>query len=341
MLVIGLTACHTADSSNDGATTKNSDDVKTITFVHEESPDSVQNDYAEAFKEMVEDRTNGEVVVEVYPVGQLGDAPEQAEQLQMGGVDLAIASPGNTGTIVPENQLFLLHHLFSDDMEVNQEVLKNSEALDELALLYEENNMKVLSFWSQGFQQWTSDEEIRRPEDFEGLRIRTMPSPLLTDTYNAYDANPSPLPYEEVYSSLQLNMIDGQENPYFAVEEMNFQEVQNYVIESEHAIYATATVANPEFYEGLSDEVRTVVDETIKELQGLSVEMQEERNEEALETILESDIEFVELDDEEKAAFEQASEPVIEEYKEQVGSDGAEIIEQLQEEIAEAEEKYK
>ncbi|WP_158734916.1 DctP family TRAP transporter solute-binding subunit [Alteribacillus sp. YIM 98480] len=307
-------------------------------FAHEESPDSVQNDYAEAFKEKIEKKTDGRVVVEIYPVGQLGDATQQAEQLQIGAIDFAIVSPGNTGTMVPENQLFVLHFLFSDNMEVNQKVLNESDALDQLSQLYEEKNIKVLDYWTEGFQQWTSNNNISEPADFSGLKFRTIPSPLLTASYEAYGANPTPMAYEEVYSGLQLNMIDGQENPFFAVEEMNFHEVQNYLIDSRHALYATTTAVNPDYYESLPEDIQDKVDDTIEELAEESFKIQEKRNEEALESIQsDNEVEITELSDEERNAFREKSQQVFDTYKEEVGQDGAEILDELQKEIEHAE----
>jgi tripartite ATP-independent transporter DctP family solute receptor len=312
-----------------------------IRFAHEESTDSVQHDYVEAFKKTLENKTNHTVQVEIYPVGQLGDATEQAEQLQIGAIDMAIISPGNTGTMVPENQLFILHFLFSDDMEVNHHVLNNSKALDTLTEVYNEHGMLILDYWTQGFQQWTANVNISQPEDLRGARIRTIPSPLLLASYEAYGASPTPMAYEEVYSGLQLNMIDGQENPFFAIEEMNFFEVQDYLIDSRHAIYATTTAINPDFYDELPEDIQKAVEETVAQLSEESLNIQEERNETALESIKsQSHIAFTALDDEERAAFREASEPVFEIYKEEVGETGAEILEELQEEIADAENDH-
>ncbi|WP_053219847.1 DctP family TRAP transporter solute-binding subunit [Virgibacillus senegalensis] len=312
-------------------------------FAHEESPDSVQNTYVEEFKKIIEEKSNGNIKIEIYPVGQLGNATTQAELLQIGAIDFAIISPGNIGTMVPESQLLLLHFLFSDDMEVNKEIMNNSEALyGPLADKFAEKKIKVLSYWTEGFNQWTTQTRIEQPEDFTGMKFRTMPSPLIVSSYEQYGANPTPVPYEQVYSGLQLNMIEGQTNPMFAIEQMKFYEVQKYLTLSKHSLYTTTTAVNPDLYEGLPEDVRKMIDETIEEMKDKAFSIQEETNQKALDEVKEnSNIEITELTDEQREAFRDASMPVREQYVDQVGGNAGEIINKLEEEIKEAEQKSK
>ncbi|WLR57840.1 DctP family TRAP transporter solute-binding subunit [Guptibacillus hwajinpoensis] len=308
-------------------------------FAHEESPSSVQADYVKEFADKLEKKSNGRIKVERYPIGQLGNATEQAELLQIGAIDFAIVSPGNTGTIVPENQLFSLHFLFSDEMDVNKQVLNESDALyEDLNSLYLEKNIKVLDYWTEGFMNWTSNQELAVPTDFNGFKMRTMPSPLIVAAYEAYGANPTPVPYMEVYSGLQLNMIDGQENPMFAIEEMNFYEVQKYLTLSKHGLYITTTAVNPDFYESLPNDIQHIVDETTAEMQVRSFAIQNEFNQSALDQInSDSDINVAELNEEERQKFEEQSQEVREYYKRLVGEEGAKILDKLEKDIQKAE----
>ncbi|SDL79839.1 DctP family TRAP transporter solute-binding subunit [Sediminibacillus halophilus] len=308
-------------------------------FAHEESPDSVQNTYAEEFKKIIEEKSDGNIKIEIYPVGQLGNATTQAELLQIGAIDFAIISPGNIGTIVPESQVLLLHFLFSDDMEINKQIMNNSEALyGPLAEKFAEKKIKVLSYWTEGFNHWTTQSKIEQPEDFSGVKFRTMPSPLIVSSYEQYGANPTPVPYEQVYSGLQLNMIEGQTNPMFAIEQMKFYEVQKYLTLSKHSLYTTTTAVNPDLYEKVPEEVRQMIDETINEMKEKAFAIQEETNQQALEQIKKnSNIEITELSDEQRQAFRDASEPVRQQYIDQVGGAAEEIVKKLEEEIEEAE----
>lgn len=307
-------------------------------FAHEEIPGSVQDEYVQKFKEVLEAKSNGRIEVQVYPVGQLGDATQQCEMLQNEGIQFAIVSPGNTGTIVPENQLFSLHWLFSDDMDVNKRIMKESKALNEdLTALYEEKNLKVLAYWTEGFMDWTSSKKLTSPADFKGFKMRTMPSPMIVAAYEAYGANPTPVPYLEVYSGLQLNMIQGQENPMFAIEEMNFCDVQKYLTLSHHCLYVTTTATNPRFFASLPEDIQQMVLETVEELRDYSFEIQRKLNDSALDKIkakYPSDkLEIVTLTPEQRKAFAEASVTAEQKYVEMVGEKGAQILAKLKEEI--------
>ncbi|HSH35892.1 DctP family TRAP transporter solute-binding subunit [Schnuerera sp.] len=311
-------------------------------FAHEENDGSIQDVYVKKFAEVLEEKSNGRITIDIYPVGQIGDATQQAELLQNGGLEFAMISPGNTGTLVPENQLFSLHFLFSENMDVNREVFKTSKALNEmLSEIYLEKNIQVLSYWTEGPMEWTTSKPVNTPDKWKGLKMRTMPSPMIVASYEAYGANPTPVPYMEVYSGLQLNMIEGQENPLSAIEEMKFHEVQDYLTLGSSSLYVTCTTVNPDFFNGLPEDIQQMILDTADELVDFSFEVQEELNGGALDKIVESsDIEVVHLTEEEREMFREASQTAYEKYVEMVGSDGEAILNKLIEEIKEVEAKY-
>lgn len=337
-----LVGCGSKGTSSDNSGNAGDQQTYTWKFAHEEIDGSVQDLYVKKFAELMEQKSNGRVKIEIYPVGQLGDATQQAELLQNGGIEFAIVSPGNTGTIVPENQLFSLHYLLSANMDVNKKVMKESKALNEdlsaLSALYEKKNIKVLAYWTEGFMDWTSSKALNKPEDFQGFKMRTMPSPMIVAAYEAYGANPTPVPYMEVYSGLQLNMIEGQENPLFAIEEMKFYEVQKYLTLSNHCLYVTTTATNPDFFNALPDDIKQMVLETIEELRDYSFDIQQDLNDQALEKIKNnSKIPIVELTAEQTEAFRQASMKARDRYVQMVGEEGKAIMEKLAQEVIEAE----
>lgn len=319
-----------------GCNKNNNNGVKIWRFAHEEVNGSVQDVYVKEFKKIIEEKSNGKIQIEIYPVGQIGDATQQTELLQLGGLEFAMVSPGNTGTIVPENQLFSLHFLFLEDMEKNKKIFRESVALNEdLTNKYLKKNIMPLSYWAEGFMQWTSNKSLREPKSFRGFKMRTMPSPMTMASYDAYDANPTPIPYMEVYSSLQLNMIDGQENPMFAIEEMKYAEVQNHITLSNASLFVTVTACNPDFFNRLPKEEKNLILDTIDELQDFAFDIQEKLNNEALEKILvtypETTVET--LSSSERQQFINKSKTAKNKYIEMVGKSGAQILTKLENEI--------
>lgn len=309
-------------------------------FAIEEVQGSVQDAYAQKFKELIEQKTGNTISVTVYPYGTLGTSDHVTELIHMAAIQFATASPGHLGKIIPELQLFLLHFILSDDNRVNKTVLGESRVLREhLDQLYQRKGLQFLALFPEGWQVWTTKKEIRHPEHFTGLKMRVMTSPMLLRAYAAYGANPTPLPYAEVYSALQLKMIDGQVNPVFAIEEMSFFEVSDYMIFPRHAQFVTSVVTNPAFFNALPADTQQLVREVVNELNNYIFNVQENFNSERLKTIQDKkpELQLLYLTAEERAAFRQASLSVRQQYIEMVGPTGKDILEMLLREVAKAE----
>ena len=310
-------------------------------FALEEPAGSVQHAYALRFKELIEDRSDGEIEVVIYPYGMLGTSDQITEQIQLGAVQFAMASPGHLGKLIPEIQVFLLHFVLSQDAETNRAVLADAEVIAAIDALYTDKNMRLLSIFSEGWQVWTTRKPIHEPADFDGVKMRVMTSPLLLAAYEAYGASPVPLPYAEVYSALQLNMIDGQVNPVFAIEEMSFHEVTDWMIFPNHAPFITTVVAARDFFDDLPAESQALVQEVATELHGEIFDLQRKFNTRRMEIIREDrpDLEIFELTDSERAGFREASLPVRERYYAAAGSRGEDLLALIRSKVRHYEEE--
>ncbi|MEI3604268.1 TRAP transporter substrate-binding protein DctP [Pseudogracilibacillus sp. SE30717A] len=345
ILSIALVACgggsDDADSGTDtgdsGSDASSGGEEMTLKFAHEEGQGDVQDLYANKFKELIEEKTDGRIKVDVYTAGTLGTNMDVLQSLQTGAIEIAITSPGFSGDVIPESQIMAIPFLFSDNLEVNKKVFNESEALyGPLAEKYEEKGITPFKFWLEGFMYWTANKEITTPDDMKGVKIRTMPTSLIIKSYELMGANPTPTDSGEIYTMLQTKGIDAQENPLFYIVSSNFLEVQDYLMDSKHHIYTTVTAANQDFFEGLSEEDQQIIRDVVDEVNEWSFDMQDEEAEKALEKAKEEDIEIIELTSEQREAFKELSLPAREEYKKE--SDAAkEILETLEKEIEEAE----
>lgn len=355
-LVLAIVGCssdnqNSSNTSNNGsnnASNNTSSDVEeemqekvVIKFAHEEADQDLQGLYVSKFKELIEARDDVDVEVEIYPVGTLGTDLGIAEQLQQGAIQMAVSSPGTTGNLVPEAQFVALKFLFSDNMEVNNEVLNNSKALNEvLAGQYLNHNMNVLHFWQEGFNSWTSNKAIHTPADLKGFKMRTQTSPLMVKSYEVMDANPTALDWSEVFSAIQLGTIDGQENPDFWVYASGVYEIQEYLIISAHSIYITSTVANQQFFESQTPEVQNAILETIDVLREYATEIETDLNGTAIQAMKDSGkTNVITLNEDERAQFRDVSEATYTDYVNLAGGKSQEIIDLLVQEIKEAESK--
>lgn len=336
--LIGAVFLAAGCSDSDTGSDPDSPKTKQWRFAIEEIQGSVQHEYALKFAELVEQKTGGEIQVDVYPYGTLGTSEQLTELVRNGAVEVAFASPGHLGSMIPEVQVFSIHYLFPQDMEIVHRVLSDSETLfGPLAEAYTDKGLRLLSLIPEGWMVWTANKPIREPADFDGVKIRTMVSPLLLKAYEAYGANPTPMAYSEVYGALQLNMIDAQVNPVFAVEEMAFHEQQSHMIFGYHLPFIASVIINPGVYDSLTDEQRQAVMEAESELDDFIHETQTRLNEERLASITEEGgTEIIRLEEEQTSAFRELALPVQDQYVEEAGERGRKILEGLKRELEEA-----
>lgn len=308
-------------------------------FAVEESPGDVQTLYAEEFKRLIEERTGGKTTVTVYTYGQLGNENDLTELTAGGAIQFSNASPGHLGTFVPEVQVLSLPFLLPDSDEAKADVLSNSKALYEmLAADFANKGLKLFTVYPEGEMVWTTKKAVRTPEDLGDVKFRVMTSPILIEQFKLYGANPVALPWGEIYSGLQMNVIQAQVNPPFFIESAKFHEVTSHLIYPGDVEYTTTVVANSDFWDGLSDEDRTMLNEVRDELQTFIIAKQKEKNATALENMQKAkpDIEVIELTEEERDMFRKRVEPLSGKFVEMVGGRSGEILEQLKADVAAA-----
>ncbi|MGD8690418.1 MAG: TRAP transporter substrate-binding protein DctP [Gammaproteobacteria bacterium] len=305
-------------------------------FALEEIKGSVQDQYAQKFKQLVEKESDGRIKVTVYPYGSLGTSAQLTELVQNGAVQFAMASPGHLGSVIPQVQLFSLHFLFPEDEQITKQVLSDDKVLSLLDQSYRAKQLKLMGLYQEGWMVWTSNKPIHTPADFKGVKIRTMVSPLLLDEYKAYGANPTPMPYSEVYSGLQLHMVDAQVNPIFAIEEMHFYEVQQYMIFADHLPFITSVITNPGFYDKLSDKDKAMLKKVTAKLHDYIFGVQKDLNARRLGIIKKkSDIQMIDLTADERAAFRKEAMPVRDEYVKVAGDSGKQLLDAVTAKTAE------
>ena len=309
-------------------------DTYTFKITHEEYADTVPDQYAKEFARRVTEKSNGRIKFEIFQVGQLGVGIDLVEHLLTGSTQMAIVSPGNVATIIPEGQMFALHFLLPASVEKAYEFLAQSQVVkNDLTAVYAEKNMRLMDLWPLGSSNWLSDKKIMTPADFKGLPFRTMDTPLIIKNYEAYNANPTPIPYTDVYSALQLNMVDGVENPLGALVDMKWYEVQKNLIVSNHIMYLEGVFMNDRFFKSLPEDLQQILTETVAEMHDYAYELQKKANAAAAE-VLAKHTEVVVLTEDQLAAFKKAALPVRSYYKEALSKRSASMLEKLEKELA-------
>jgi len=288
-------------------------------FGHDMPEDSAQHVAALKYAELVKERTKGQVEVKVFPAQQLGTDPEMVQQAQMGTLEIVLPPTAKISGFAAQLQLADLPFLFPSK-EICYQVLDGPVGEKLLALL-DAKGLKGVSFWESGFKQITANKAIRKPEDFAGMKVRVMESPLLIAQYKQVKANPVPIDFAETYNALQQGVVDAQENPLVSIVNMKFYEVQKYTMLSNHGFLGYAFLFSKKVYDGLPADIQKTLRDTAREL--ASFERQDTARREAgyIERIQKSGSQVVTLTPQELQGFAKAFQPVHQQFAKTIGED--------------------
>ena len=204
-------------------------------------------------KQYVEDRTDGNFVINIFPNSQLGAEEESLAQVQTGSLEMATASLAPVTTF--QKNFFVLDIPFLFDTYYEAWMVMDSKVGQDLLASLEECGMKGLAYMENGYRHVTSSvKPITKAADFKGLKIRTMQAPMHMRNFETLGANPTPVPFSELYLSMQQKIVDGQENPIANMWDLNMYEVQKYVSLTGHIYDGMPLVANLRWFNKLPAE---------------------------------------------------------------------------------------
>lgn len=309
-----LSACGNGDDNgngNDGADDNGAEAAEqtTLRFAHlgpEHGP------YHQTLVEMGEElaeRTEGRVVIDIYPDGQLGGELELIEQIESGSIDGAALTAGSLSSVVPVIGGMELPYLFEDqdhareavDGEVGEFISEEMTAVDLVAL----------GFWEMGYKQLTNSvRPIQSAEDAAGVSIRVLENPILIDTYSALGMDPTPLPWPETYTSLQQGVVEGFEGPYESFLNGALYEVQDYSSEVGMIYGGVVLTLGQGALDSLSEDDQQILLEIGEEYAQVQRTKSEEFLAGAKEEIIDNGVEVLETDDLDLDSFREAVEPV-------------------------------
>lgn len=338
LLIVGVLALLTAcgGQSNSSGSTNNggnaSTEVKLIRAGTTLGPDHSVHKGLVKFKELVEERTGGSIVVETYHSASLGDDRTMSEALQLGTQEVTTPATASLVGFVPELSIFDFPFLFPNE-EVASKVL-NGEVGQKLLDKLESQNLVGLAFLEMGFRNLTNDlHPVATAEDWKGLTIRVMPNELYIDTFKALGANPTPLAFPELFTAMQQGTVDSQEGLYSVVYDGKFQQVQKYISNTQHTYSPFIFMMGKPFYDSLTAEEQEIVRTAAKEAAVYVRELNKENDQRMLEELIADGMVYTEVTPEDRAEMAEVVKPVVEKYKEKYG---AELVEEVINAIEEA-----
>ncbi|MBV7434626.1 TRAP transporter substrate-binding protein [Cardiobacteriaceae bacterium TAE3-ERU3] len=292
----------------------------TIKFSHIVAPDTPKGQMAQKFKEIIEERSNGDIKVDIFPNSQLYNDNKVLEALLLGDVQMAAPSLSKLQRLTTKMQVYDLPFLFKDMDAVER--FQSSEVGQELLKTVEPKGIVALGYLHNGLKQFSANDPIRVPADMDGKKFRIQQSDVLASQFEAVGAVPIKKPFSEVYTLLQTKAIDGAENPWSNIYSQKFHEIQPYITESNNGLLDYVVITSKSFMDSLPEDqqalVREAADEAIAYGNGLAAEI----NNRDKQSIIDSGYsEIIELTPEERKQWVDAMRPVWKQYEDQIGAD--------------------
>lgn len=265
----------------------------------------------EVFEKTVEEKTGGDVQVEVYSGSQLGNDEDVLEQAIVGAGVGVITDPGRLSNYVYDIGVLQAPYIAESYDEALE--LFETETYKKMAAEIENCGFQILSFnYYQGERELFTKNPVAGPEDLKGQRIRSSGSQVVTSTLEAMGANTSVLAWSEAYQALQQQVIEGVEVHLSAAVGSSMQEVTKYLAFTGHQQLLTGLVISQNWYDKLPEDYQTILKEASVEAGKTASENVIAKNDEYLKTLTDGGIEVVECD---KEAFKIACDKVYEELK--------------------------
>ncbi|MGI3170848.1 TRAP transporter substrate-binding protein [Pseudooceanicola sp. C21-150M6] len=279
----------------------------------------------EQFSALLEEKAPGAFNVSLYANSQLGNEREMQEQLTFGTLEMTVT--GVLGIYEPMLALLELPFLFPDRDAVRK--AHDSEAVAGLVSTLPGKGLRLIGFVENGFRNITNNvKPIMTPADVAGLKIRTPENPAQIETFKALGAQPTPMPFSELYAALKQGVVDGQENPLQNIYDGKLHEVQKHLALTGHIYNSAYTVISESFYAGLEPELQAAVTAAATEAGNWQMDMLANKDAELLATLKEAGIEVTEPD---KAAFLEATAPAYDIFYAKYGDDAKTFVAAMKE----------
>lgn len=319
MLVPLLVGCGGSNNGNNGGETKPIE----LRFANTQAQTGNWAIASETFKKEIEEKSNGRYIISVYYSDQLsgGDLVKGWEQVMSGEVDLDFRSIMNATSFEPRLLVMTMPWLFTSYDDVDR-IIFNGEGGKAMAELLEAKGAHVLAFGENGFRQLTNNKRpVHTPEDMKNLKIRIPPNNLYISLFKKLGADPVNMSFSEVYTALQQNTVDGEENPWGTIKSANIQEVQKYCTVWNYSYDATALSISKKLWDTLNDADKAMFEEAAKKACQAEIDLSRASDADIRAEFEAGGMQINDLTADEIKAFQEICKPLYEEFREQIGDD--------------------
>jgi tripartite ATP-independent transporter DctP family solute receptor len=265
------------------------------------------------FAELVGQKTNGRIKIEVYPSGQLGDEKAVIEQVQLGAIEFTRISASPLGEFSKPYGVFSLPYIF-DNVEHLWRLLESPEGKALLVGL-ESSRMRGLAYYASGTRSFYGSQPLNSIADIKGKKIRVQQSKIAMDMITALGASPTPMPMGEVFTALQTGTIDGAENNFPSYLSGNHYQVAKYYINDQHQMVPEVLLMSKVAWDKLSAEDKKIIEDAAWESIKFQVESWNKFEKEAREKVIAAGAIVVDVAD--LSPWQAAVKPMVDGYRDE------------------------
>ncbi len=270
------------------------------------------------FADTVAAKTNGRIKISLFYNGALGSDQAVVSALKGGTVELAVMNSGILASEAKELAIFDFPFLFANEKE--SDAIVDGPVGKKMHALLEPKGLVGLSYWELGYRQITNSKRpLNKVEDLDGLKLRVIPNPINIDWVKALGANPTPLPFPEVYGAMEQKAIDGQENPISVIAANKFWEVQKHMAITNHQYNPQSVIMSKKVWDSLSAADRKIIDEAADEAANVQRTASRAAVAANLELLRKNGMTVTQFSPAEVAKLREKMKPVIAKYTASVG----------------------
>lgn len=272
------------------------------------------------FKELIEKETSGRVKMNIFPDGQMGNDVSMMDSLKMGTLDIMVTSSAPIANTTKTFLVFDLPFLFTSE-KIADTVLDGPAGQEILSTL-KGTGLIGLVYWENGFRNITNSKKpINTPDDLKGLKIRTMQNPIHLESFKKWGANPTPLPFNEVFTALEQKVIDGQENPNTLIYDAGFYEAQKYLSITRHFYTPFVLMIGQKSWDKLSPNDQKLVQKIALETREYERKVNRENNAKYLDLMKKKGITINEVAPQDLEKFKASAKEIYEKFAGDIGKE--------------------
>ncbi len=293
-------------------------ETRTIKFPAASNKGHPQVQGVEKFAELVKQKSGGKITVRPFPGGTLGPDLQIVSGMQGGTVEMNVMNASLLAGNVKEMTLWDVPYLFNDAREAD--ALADGPIGKRLLDKLQERGLVGLAYWDLGFRHMhTTKKPITKADDFKGMKMRVIPTPIYVEFMNALGANAVPMPFTETYTALEQGAIDGMTNPLLNILDGKFNEVTKHLTLTSHMYTPQAVIVSKKFWDKLSADEKKILQDAATETATYQRKVARDEGTKVLAELRKRGMQVHELAPEEVAKMRERAKPVIAKFTKDIG----------------------